>query len=221
MRSHAYDPHVAHPGSKSIGVRAGYDLWAEGYDATPNPAVALDERITLDLLAPRAGERILDAGCGTGRNLARLIAAGAIATGIDFSRGMLDVARKRCPGAALRECDLHAELPFASHSFDAVLCALIGEHLRALEPAFPEFRRVLRAGGRLVFSVWHPRMVEVGKVANFTQNDIEYRLGAERHSVADYEAALCHAGFTHIERHEGEGSGRYAGMPLLLVLCAR
>src|SRR5205814_8998456 len=43
------------------GARAGYDAWAETYDETPNPLVALDRRHTLGLLRPAPGERILEA----------------------------------------------------------------------------------------------------------------------------------------------------------------
>ncbi|MCP5119378.1 MAG: class I SAM-dependent methyltransferase, partial [bacterium] len=51
------------------GVRAGYDRWAESYDQTANPLVPLERRHTPRRLGPRPGERILDAGCGTGANL--------------------------------------------------------------------------------------------------------------------------------------------------------
>ena len=51
---------------RRVGVREGYDLWAEDYDETANPVVAMDARHTLGALDPRPGERILDAGCGTG-----------------------------------------------------------------------------------------------------------------------------------------------------------
>ena len=41
-------------------AREGYNLWAESYDATPNPVVALDARHTIEHLPPQDGERILD-----------------------------------------------------------------------------------------------------------------------------------------------------------------
>ena len=70
------------------GVRAGYDEWAETYDATPNPLVALDRRYTVHLLQPRSEERILDAGCGTGANLRVMLEAASVPVGLDLSRGM-------------------------------------------------------------------------------------------------------------------------------------
>jgi SAM-dependent methyltransferase len=45
----------------------------ETYDETPNPVVAMDARHTLDALAPKPDEHVLDAGCGTGRHLGPMI----------------------------------------------------------------------------------------------------------------------------------------------------
>lgn len=215
------------PRVERVSVREGYDLWAEDYDATPNPLVALDERHTLAQLAPRAGERILDAGCGTGRNLVRLVAAGARASGVDLSSGMLAVARRRCPETELAVADLHTGLAFEDARFDAVLCALIGEHLRDLDRPLAEFARVLAPGGRLVFSVYHPDLAAAGKEANFARAGVEYRLGAERHTLAEYESALMRAGFVRRERSEYAldaelartlpNAARYIGVPQLVV----
>ena len=76
-----------------VDVRAGYDLWSRTYDGEANPLVALDRRVTLDWLEPCAGERLLDAACGTGGHLGPLLRAGTRPVGLDLSRGMLRVAR--------------------------------------------------------------------------------------------------------------------------------
>ena len=187
------------------GVRQGYDLWCGSYDQTPNPVVAMDQRHTLGLLAPRAGEAVLDAGCGTGRNLSRMSAAGARVVGLDFSLGMLRVARSKLPHVPLLQADLQAALPLATNCFPAVLCALIGEHLDRLAFTFAELFRVLAPGGRLVFSVYHPQLAEAGKEANFELGQTEYRLGAVRHTIADYTNLASAAGLAHIETFEFSG----------------
>ena len=83
--------------TRRVDVREGYDLWAETYDETPNPVVAMDARYTLDVLSPRPGELILDGGCGTGRHLGSLLRARSNPVGVDFSRGMLEIARRNYP----------------------------------------------------------------------------------------------------------------------------
>jgi SAM-dependent methyltransferase len=212
---------------RRVDPKHGYDVWAETYDTTPNPVVWMDEHITPGVIGPCAGERILDAGCGTGRNIARLLAGGARVTGMDFSEGMLRVARERFPDVPLMIGDLQARWPFDDGAFDAVLCALVGEHLDDLDTTNREMARVLRPGGRAVFSVYHPAMSAAGKEAHVLRDGTEYRLGAVHHELADYRAAFLGAGFEGIEATEHEGNAalvaanpdwkRYLGFPILVT----
>ncbi|WP_190815559.1 class I SAM-dependent methyltransferase [Saccharopolyspora pogona] len=214
-----------------IETKAGYDLWAGSYEQTPNPVVAVDAQHSIRLLAPASGERILDAGCGTGRNLAAMLTAGAAPVGVDFSAGMLEVARIRCPEVPVFEADLQGVLPFDDAAFDAVYCALLGEHLDHPGRATAEFHRVLRPGGRLVFSVFHPMMAVTGMSAQFEYDGRAYKLVAHPYAVDDYEGWLAESGFTAVQHHEFVGDDRMVaevpwsswlvGQPILLVLTAK
>lgn len=216
---------------KRVSAREGYDLWSETYDSTPNPVVAMDSRHTIDLLSAKEGELILDAGCGTGRHLTQLLLAGTMPIGIDFSWGMLNAAHRNCPGVDLALADLERPLPFQPVSFDAVLCSLIGEHLSELPALSQEFHRVLKPGGRLVFSVYHPEMAAAGIEANFEKEGVEYRLGAVHYTVQKHIDSFEDAGFVDIDAREFKGDdelaksvssgSKYIGFPLLLVLTAR
>jgi len=214
-----------------IDTRLGYDLWAPEYDETENPVVWIDGWALPERLRVSPGERVLDAGCGTGRNFAALLNAGAELTGVDFSRGMLKVATEKYPDVSLVHADLQAAWPFANGSFEFVVCALVGEHLGALEHVFAEMRRVLTGNGRLVFSVYHPAMAAAGKEARFIRGSTEFRLGAYRHVIEDYRVALERTGFSIVEITELEGppglaaalpaKAHYVGFPLLVIVEAR
>lgn len=214
-----------------VGPRQGYDIWSEAYDSTPNPVVAMDSRYAIEMLSPQSGELILDAGCGTGRNFGKLQLAGSDTIGIDFSYGMLNVARRNYSDLPVLLADLDRTLPFETGSFDAVLCALIGEHLSALRSVLQEFHRVLKTDGRLVFSVYHPQMAAAGIEANFEREGVEYRLGAFHYTVAEHQSFLAEAGFVDTRTDEFAGdeeligavpsAAKYLGFPILLVLTAK
>jgi SAM-dependent methyltransferase len=211
-------------------VREGYDRWAETYDATANPLVLLDRRRTLRALDPRPGEWVLDAGCGTGAHLASLSRARSRPVGLDFSRGMLREAQRAAPRAELVQADLNRAFPVRRGAFDALLSALVSEHLGDLRSFFAEAFAALRRGGRFVFSAFHPELARAGIEANFERDGTEYRLGAERHTVADYLNGISDAGFRRLAwceygaddriREEVPWASKYSGHPMLLVVRA-
>jgi ubiquinone/menaquinone biosynthesis C-methylase UbiE len=211
-----------------LGVRVGYDYWSETYDQSPNPLVALDRRYTISLLQPQRGERILDAGCGTGRNLKALLQRETKPVGLDFSLGMLKVTRRRFASVPLAQANFEDDLPLKKESFEAALCALVGEHLTNLSRFFNEAFEALLPLGRFVFSVFHPDMAAVGIEANFERDGVEYRLGAYQHKVEDYLTAMEDAGFCDLNIHEFCGddtlvseipsASKYVGYNLLLVI---
>jgi SAM-dependent methyltransferase len=109
----------------------------------------------LDAARVTAGTRLLDAGCGAG--LLALLASlrGAEVTALDAAPGLLAVARRRLPGADVREGDLEA-LPFADASFDAVVAVNSVFYAEDMAAAMRELARVARPGGRVVVTAWGP-----------------------------------------------------------------
>jgi SAM-dependent methyltransferase len=117
------------------------------------------------------------------------------------------------------------------HAFDAVLCALVGEHLSNLSRLFRELFNGLVPGGRMVFSVFHPVMASAGLEANFEEKGVDYRLGAYQHTTDDYLGAIGDAGFCdpktfefcgdQILADEVPGAAKYFQRPLLLLVEAR
>lgn len=99
--------------------------------------------------------RVLDAGCGTGLQTARIDPRCEIHA-VDYSQRSLDLLRRRLPNVATRTADLR-DLPFEDGSFDAVLCANTLQHLtpEGQRLAARELLRVLRPGGRYAVSVHH------------------------------------------------------------------
>lgn len=110
----------------------------------------------LKLARIRAGASVLDAGCGTGVLLpyiSRAVGEGGTVTGLDYSRQMLDKARKKfsdLPGLSLVEGDvLKYDLP--EQAYDAVVCLNFYPHISSRSRDFvKKMRRSLKDGGSLI-----------------------------------------------------------------------
>jgi demethylmenaquinone methyltransferase/2-methoxy-6-polyprenyl-1,4-benzoquinol methylase len=108
--------------------------------------------------AVRAGDRVLDACCGTGdlAVAARKAGAGEV-VGLDFSERMLERARRKAPELEWVQADV-LKLPFEDASFDAAVVGFGVRNVEDLEAALRELRRVLRPGGRLgILEITTPR----------------------------------------------------------------
>ena len=97
-----------------------------------------------------AGRTVLELGCGTGEFTRRVTRPDVRLVGLDLSAALLRRARARVPGVAFLQSDAEA-LPFRDAAFDLVYGCSVLHHLD-VRAALEEVRRVLRPGGRLVFS---------------------------------------------------------------------
>jgi arsenite methyltransferase len=108
-------------------------------------------------LSAKAGERILDLGCGPGLYLAEIledVGPNGSVVGVDPSHGMLAVAARNVEGkgrAELREADAVA-IPVADDEFDGAISVQVLEYVEDVDRALVQLYRALRPGGRLV--VW-------------------------------------------------------------------
>jgi len=175
-------------------VRDGYARWADTYDTMPNALIRLEEPVVHALVDAWPTGVVLDAACGTGRHARHLAARGHTVIGVDATPEMLAHARRALPDADLRIGDLTA-LPVDSASVDGAVCALALEHCERLGPPVAELARVLRPGGRLVISDFHPTQVQLGGAAFFVAADgTAGRVRSYGHLHAEYLDAFAAAG---------------------------
>jgi SAM-dependent methyltransferase len=107
------------------------------------------ERV-LDGLALGEPIRILDAGCGSGRNMVDLARRGTV-TGVELSGPSVEKARERGCGEVIEGSVL--EMPFPDDSFDLAVSLDVIEHLEDDLGALRELRRVVAPGGALLVTV--------------------------------------------------------------------
>jgi len=100
----------------------------------------------VELLAPKAGERILDLGCGDGVLTKRLADLGCEIVAVDSSAAQVDAARKLGLDARVMSGE---DLPFDSE-FDAVFSNAVLHWIKRADPMIASVCRALKPGGRFV-----------------------------------------------------------------------
>jgi ubiquinone/menaquinone biosynthesis C-methylase UbiE len=140
-----------------------------------------------------ASGRVLDVGCGSGRNLP-LYGAGARTVGLDPHMDALRAARRKAPAVPLVRANAEA-LPFRDGAFDAVVSGLVFCSVQQPREALAEVRRVLAEGGELRM-LEHVRATtpRAARWQDFIQ-PLWTRLAGGCHPNRDTERTVAEAGF--------------------------
>lgn len=135
-----------------------FDSWPERYNSwftTPIGKLVLEteRELILRYVMPVRGEKILDAGCGTGVFTTDFLTAGAVITGLDISGQMLLNAVSKTAGFPFSavQADM-TRLPFKDSCFDKTVSITALEFIEDAQAAVNEMFRVTRPGGTVIIA---------------------------------------------------------------------
>ncbi len=216
-----------------MGSEQLFDSWPDKYRQwfeTPIGKLVKEreQRLIMDLLQPRSGELILDAGCGSGIFTRPFIEAGVDVVGLDVSEPMLRYARHALPRESFYPLmgDMRA-LPFPDAVFDRSVSVTALEFIEEAQTAVDELFRVTRSGGSVVvatlnsLSPWaERRSAEANQDASSVFNYTYFRSPDDLRGLSNITATVRSAVHfakddeletaTHLER-QGEEEGRESG----------
>lgn len=179
----------------SINPQGAYQLWAQHYDSTVNPLLALEERRLWAQLGDFSGKDVVDLGCGTGRWLKRLenLRPHSLA-GVDLSSAMLEQARVKCaPSTRLLQSDC-TDTSLGDRSADRVLASFLLSYLFDLDAFAREAARLLRPGGVIYISDLHPNTASYGWRRTFRAAGTVFEIETHRYTLAHLVESMWRSG---------------------------
>jgi len=151
---------------------ATYDAAADAYDDAANTFWDRFGRRTVHRLGLAAGARVLDVCCGSGASAipaAEAVGATGSVLGVDLSRRLLEIARRKARLRGLRNIEFRdgdmLDLGLPAGGFDAVICVFGIFFVPDMAAAVRALWELVRPGGRLAITTWGPRFFEPGSTA--------------------------------------------------------
>lgn len=197
---------MAKPDASSLRARGlAAKAWAELWEPLDLQLSPLGLR-AIDALAPRAGEVVVDIGCGAGQTvlqLAERVGPAGRVIGVDIAPQVLDVARRRATDlsqVSFVECDAVA-LELSPRSIDGVFSRFGVMGFRDPVAAFRGFHRLMKPTARLAFVCWRALEENELDLLPVRAAGLEHLIDGTPFSLADAEtvqATLRAAGFSQI-----------------------
>lgn len=186
--------------SKPENPEAAYNLWAQSYDNQPdNLMLALDEEVFSGLINNLIIENkiIVDIGCGTGRHWQKISdKRPKKIIGFDVSDEMLKMLQHKFPGAETHHLVNDELWELKNESCDIIFSTLTIAHIEHAEKALEEWNRVLKPGGDIVITDYHPVALEKGGKRTFSYKEKTIAVKNYVHSISKLKEI---AGQLHLE----------------------
>jgi len=183
--------------SKKINVQTkdAYNHWSKTYDTVENKTRDLEGEAIQSVLKNIRVGRILEIGCGTGKNTVWLKDQCKLLTAIDFSSEMLQEAKRKIKSDNIIFAEADITKPWNFDKMDLITCSLVLEHIENLAFIFDQAITTLNSDGQFYIGELHPYKQTQGSRAKFEQDGSLLQLDYFIHHFSDYFYAAHKAGF--------------------------
>ena len=174
---------------KNKSAEIAYNLWSENYDDQPhNLMLAWDAEIFSDLLnsIDIRDKIVADIGCGTGRHWQKIFDKNPKRViGLDISEGMLKRLIQKFPRAETHVLTENKLDELQDGSCDFIMSTLTIAHIQNAKAALNEWNRVLKPGGEMIITDYHPSALAKGGKRTFSYHEKTIAIKNYVHSIDD------------------------------------
>ena len=202
-------------------TKDAYNDWAKTYDSVTNPTRDLEAKAIRTVLKNVIVDKILELGCGTGKNTEWLSEKCNQLTAIDFSEKMQHIAKKKITidKVNFKQADITDKWNFDQANI--ITCSLVLEHIENIPFIFEQASKTLNTNGLFYLCELHPYKQLLGSRAKFEKEGTLQHLEYFIHHLSDFFDAALKNNFVCEQMREWFDEDDKSQMPRLVSFLFR
>jgi ubiquinone/menaquinone biosynthesis C-methylase UbiE len=171
-----------------MNIKEAYQIWSEQYDTNDNKTRDLESIALKATLSNIKFDKVIEFGCGTGKNTVWLEQKAKQLLGVDFSEAMISQAinKSTTPNTKFIIADINEPWNFTNEQYDLVTYSLVLEHIEDLDTIFKKACQITAEHAYIYMSELHPFKQYAGSKARFTTEAGEQIVTCYTHNISDF-----------------------------------
>jgi ubiquinone/menaquinone biosynthesis C-methylase UbiE len=205
---------------RGMNVREAYQEWSQQYDTNENKTRDLEATALRSVLSKLELNKVLEFGCGTGKNTVWFEQNAKEILSADFSEAMIAKATEKIksPKVQFTIADINKAWDFTNQEFDLISFSLVLEHIENLDVVFSKIDKITQTGSKVYIGELHPFKQYAGSKARYSTPEGEQLVTCYTHNVSDFIHAANKYGFSLIELEEWFDDNDRTQIPRILTL---
>jgi ubiquinone/menaquinone biosynthesis C-methylase UbiE len=203
-----------------MNIKEAYKEWSHQYDTNENKTRDLEAIALRSVLSKLELNKVLEFGCGTGKNTVWFEQNAKEILSADFSEAMIAKAAEKIKSTKVQFtiADINEPWDFTKEKFDLVSFSLILEHIDNIDEIFNKSNKVLQSEGYMYIGEFHPFKQYAGSKARYSTPEGEQLVTCYTHNVSDFIHAANKYGFSLMELEEWFDDNDRTQIPRILTL---
>lgn len=203
-----------------MNIKEAYKEWSNQYDTNENKTRDLEAVALRAVLSKIEINKVLEFGCGTGKNTVWFEQNAKEILSADFSEAMIAKAAEKIKSSKVQFAvtDINEPWDFSKEKFDLVSFSLVLEHIQNIEAVFNKINQVTESGAFVYIGELHPFKQYAGSKARYTTPEGEQIVTCYTHNVSDFITAANKYNFSLMDLEEWFDDNDRSQIPRILTL---